>query len=417
MSENATLVKIVGNTHEPTIVLLVFLAVLVIIGILFITIKTTETPKNGKYSPMVSLFKEKRFRRTLGFTLVLFAVMILFIESSSLQEPLVALSTVFATVISLVSLNESGKLKEETLRREKTKEFKQHIKDLIDWAVETFSQLTIAGQYAQTSQEIAQNLIKCRNELMKQKVKSIVVFNQLYDISDKEYEEMPLIKTMVTAVDHKVVAFVDSLFAFSVSSPTNPELSNISDKSAALTKDIRYLLDIISKSKAWNTLNNQEAEGVTPMRKTDREITDRAEIESIIQQAQVCRVALAVDNVPYIVPMNYGYRDNALYFHCAAEGKKLDMVRRNNQVCFEMDIDYELLSPTEKVCTWGSKYRSIIGFGKAFIIEKWQEKAAALNIITAHHGAPHHEFSEKELEQVRIIKIGISSMTGKKAHC
>jgi uncharacterized protein len=153
------------------------------------------------------------------------------------------------------------------------------------------------------------------------------------------------------------------------------------------------------------------------MRKTEREIKDREEILSIIKQAQVCRVAFSADNVPYIVPMNYGYRDNCLYFHCAAEGKKLDMIRQNNQVCFEMDLDYELVRSTDKVCTWGSKYRSIIGFGQASIIEKWQEKAAALNIITAHHGAAHHDFTEKELEQVRIIKINISSMTGKKARC
>jgi len=153
------------------------------------------------------------------------------------------------------------------------------------------------------------------------------------------------------------------------------------------------------------------------MRKTEREIKDRAEIESIIKQAQVCRVALALDNVPYIVPMNYGYRDNCLYFHCATEGKKLDIIRQNNQVCFEMDLDYELVRSTEKVCTWGSKYRSVIGFGKAYIIEKWQEKAAALNIVTQHHGAPPYDFSEKELEKVSIIKIEISSITGKKARC
>jgi uncharacterized protein len=153
------------------------------------------------------------------------------------------------------------------------------------------------------------------------------------------------------------------------------------------------------------------------MRKTEREIKDGAEIEAIIEEAQVCRVALALDKAPYIVPMNYGYQDNCLYFHCATEGKKLDIIRQNNQVCFEMDIDYALLQPEEKVCTWGSKYRSVIGFGKAYIIEKWQDKAAALNIITQHHRAAHYDFTEKELEKVRIIKIEISSMTGKKAHC
>jgi uncharacterized protein len=152
------------------------------------------------------------------------------------------------------------------------------------------------------------------------------------------------------------------------------------------------------------------------MRKTEREIRDRAEIESIIQQAQVCRVGLSDGNIPYIVPMNFGYKDNCLYFHCAAEGKKLDIIRQNSEVCFEIDIDVQIIKSTERICKWGTRYRSVIGFGKAFVVEKWREKAAALNTITQHYGANYHDFSEKEVEKLSIIKIEITSMTGKKAH-
>jgi uncharacterized protein len=151
------------------------------------------------------------------------------------------------------------------------------------------------------------------------------------------------------------------------------------------------------------------------MRKTEREIKDREEIESIINAAQVCRVGFSDGNTPYIVPMNFGYKDNCLYFHCAAEGKKLDIIHQNNQVCFEIDIDDQIVKATERLCSWSTKYRSVIGFGKAFIIDGWQEKAAALNVITRHYGAAHHDFSEKEVERLSIIKIEISSMTGKKA--
>jgi uncharacterized protein len=151
------------------------------------------------------------------------------------------------------------------------------------------------------------------------------------------------------------------------------------------------------------------------MRKTEREIKDRKEIESIINQAQVCRIGLSSGNIPYIVPVNFGYKDNCLYFHCATEGKKLDIIRQNNEVCFEIDIDVQIVQSAERLCKWGTKYRSVIGFGKAFFLENWQEKAAALNIITGHYGANHYEFSEKELEKLSIIKIEISSMTGKKA--
>jgi len=151
------------------------------------------------------------------------------------------------------------------------------------------------------------------------------------------------------------------------------------------------------------------------MRKTEREIKDKEEIESIIKQAQVCRVAFSAENIPYIVPMNFGYQDNCLYFHCAIQGKKLDIIRQNNEVCFEMDIDGELVKKTERLCYWTTKYRSVIGFGKASIIENWREKSLALDIITRHYGANPHAFSEKDVDRLSIIKIEISSMTGKKA--
>ena len=80
------------------------------------------------------------------------------------------------------------------------------------------------------------------------------------------------------------------------------------------------------------------------MRKKDREIKDTKELEEILQKADVCRIAFAVDGIPYIVTMNFGYiwKDSlTLYFHCAKEGKKLELMKRNNMVCFEMDIDHE----------------------------------------------------------------------------
>jgi uncharacterized protein len=151
------------------------------------------------------------------------------------------------------------------------------------------------------------------------------------------------------------------------------------------------------------------------MRKTEREIKDREEIESIINAAEVCRVGFTDGKTPYIVPVNFGYKDNCLYFHCATEGKKLDIVRQNNQICFEIDVDVQIVKSSERVCGWGTKYRSVIGFGKAYLVDNWREKADALNTVTGHYGAPRQEFTEQEMVKVAIIKIEISSMTGKKA--
>ena len=151
------------------------------------------------------------------------------------------------------------------------------------------------------------------------------------------------------------------------------------------------------------------------MRRNDREIKDQKEIESIIEKADVCRIGLSDGNMPYIVPMDFGYKDNCLYFHCAREGKKIDIIKRNNSACFEMDIDHMFLKPEGRPCGWGAKYRSVIGFGKAFVVEDSEEKSEALNIITQHYGADYYLFSKDELESVGIIKIEIASTTGKKA--
>ena len=79
------------------------------------------------------------------------------------------------------------------------------------------------------------------------------------------------------------------------------------------------------------------------MRRKEKEITDKTAIESIILRSSVCRLALSEDNHPYIVPLCFGYKDNTLYFHSALEGKKLDIMKNNNNVCFEFDIDYQIV--------------------------------------------------------------------------
>lgn len=151
------------------------------------------------------------------------------------------------------------------------------------------------------------------------------------------------------------------------------------------------------------------------MRKSEREIKDRQEMEAIIRQAQVCRVAFSENDSPYIVPMDFGYQDNCLYFHGATAGRKLDIIRQNNKVCFEMDIDHQMVKPAGRPCGWSARYRSVIGFGHAFVVTDIQEKRAALNIVTRHYDGDWYDFSEEELEKVGIIKIVISSLTGKKA--
>lgn len=153
------------------------------------------------------------------------------------------------------------------------------------------------------------------------------------------------------------------------------------------------------------------------MRRCDREITDKEEILEIIEKADVCRLAFSIDNIPYIVAMNYGYEVTdhvTLYFHCANEGKKLDIIAKNNQVCLQVDIDRGFIR-AEQACGWGMKYRSVVGLGRAEIIRDEKEKIKGLNILMKHYtGKNSFNYSEESLKETTVFKVIITELTGKK---
>lgn len=149
------------------------------------------------------------------------------------------------------------------------------------------------------------------------------------------------------------------------------------------------------------------------MRRQDREITDKTEIERIIRKALVCRVALSDDDSPYVFPVCFGYKDGCIYFHSALEGKKIEILKKNSRVCFEMDIEHELVEG-ERGCDWGMLYSSVIGYGTASYVEDMEEKKRALNILLEHYTGRKYDFADQSLDQVAVIKIQVKSMTGKK---
>jgi len=148
------------------------------------------------------------------------------------------------------------------------------------------------------------------------------------------------------------------------------------------------------------------------MRRSEKEITDESAIEAIINASLVCRLALSDQDQPYIVPLSFGYQDRTLYFHSALEGKKIDIIKINNRICFEFDLNTEIIE-AEKACKWGMKYKSVIGFGRAVLVHNIEEKKKALNIIINHYSDQNFQFPDKAIKKIAIIKIKIERMTGK----
>ena len=152
------------------------------------------------------------------------------------------------------------------------------------------------------------------------------------------------------------------------------------------------------------------------MTKRENQITDPAEIRRILDAAKVLRLGIAVDNVPYIVPMNYGYTLEqgklTFYLHSAVKGNKLDLLRKNPEVCFELDCNYQ---PFEGVlpCQYGLSYSAISGRGKAVIVEDVAEKEAAMSILMKTQTGKDFEFNERLVSIVSVIRLDVSEYTAK----
>ena len=148
------------------------------------------------------------------------------------------------------------------------------------------------------------------------------------------------------------------------------------------------------------------------MRRKEKEITDRAEIEAIIEKALVCRLAMADENGPYIVPLCFGFRNNTLYFHSAIRGKKLDILQNNPRICFEFEGDCAVRSGGN-ACEFSMRYSSVIGFGTATFIENPQAKRDALDVIMAQYTDGKFDYTDAAIKRIAIIKVDIDALTGK----
>ena len=141
-------------------------------------------------------------------------------------------------------------------------------------------------------------------------------------------------------------------------------------------------------------------------------INDQRDIESIIRRASVCRLAMCDEGIPYVVPLGFGYEGKSLFFHTAKAGKKLDILKKNSRVCFEIDIDVETLRHDEP-CQWEMRYKSVIGSGRARFVHDPEEKRRALDVILRQYTDGSFAYPEEKIASTMIIKVEIESMTGK----
>ena len=152
------------------------------------------------------------------------------------------------------------------------------------------------------------------------------------------------------------------------------------------------------------------------MTKRELQVTDLSEIRGILDEGKVLRLGLAVDNEPYVVPMNYGYKMEdgklTLYLHSAQKGKKLDMLRANPRVFFELDCRWKPFEG-EKPCQYGLSYSSVMGRGEAVLVEDVEEKMEAMTILMKTQTGKDFTFEDRLVTIVSVIRIDVDEFTAK----
>ena len=154
------------------------------------------------------------------------------------------------------------------------------------------------------------------------------------------------------------------------------------------------------------------------MRRKEKEVAGYPEIMEIMKKCRVARLALNDGEYPYIVPMNFGveYRDEEinLYFHCAAMGKRYELICANNKVGFEMDIAYRLIAG-EKACKYDMQYESVVGKGLIEIVPD-DEKRMALDILMSHYTEDtlQFDYNEEVLKKTTVFRLKVIEVTGKR---
>lgn len=149
--------------------------------------------------------------------------------------------------------------------------------------------------------------------------------------------------------------------------------------------------------------------------KKEHEITSKEEILEILHTALICRVAFHDDPFPYVLAFNFGFSNGCIYIHSAKEGKKTDLIRKDNRVGFEVDINTEIVK-SGKPCGWTTRYRSVTGVGFADILEDSEDKKEGLDIIMRQHeGGSKYEYDLNSLDRMLIIRIRILDMKAKRS--
>jgi nitroimidazol reductase NimA-like FMN-containing flavoprotein (pyridoxamine 5'-phosphate oxidase superfamily) len=146
-----------------------------------------------------------------------------------------------------------------------------------------------------------------------------------------------------------------------------------------------------------------------------RFITDQTEIDAIINKCQVCYVSMVdKNNLPYVLPFNFGYINGVIFLHSSQKGLKIDILRKNPSVCIAFSTDHQLRHQSESVaCSYSMKYRSVLAFGKVEFIDDMDQKVEFMNQVMSHYTDKEFTYNAPSLREVCTYKVNVEKFTAK----
>jgi nitroimidazol reductase NimA-like FMN-containing flavoprotein (pyridoxamine 5'-phosphate oxidase superfamily) len=149
------------------------------------------------------------------------------------------------------------------------------------------------------------------------------------------------------------------------------------------------------------------------MRRNDKAIHDRETIDGIIYQSEICHLSCCLKEIPYVIPVSFGYDGQDVYIHTAAAGKKITIFEENPQVCLAFVSQVDLKTSPEKACDWSFEFSSVIAEGIISEVTNPKKKSHALNRIMSHYSGKEWDMPEASLRSTRCWKITLNHLTGK----
>ncbi len=147
----------------------------------------------------------------------------------------------------------------------------------------------------------------------------------------------------------------------------------------------------------------------------NRPVSTRSAMDEIIRKCQFCSISMVdPENMPYVIPMNFGYDGEYVYFHGAATGKKVDVLKNNPAVCISFSTDHELRYVNEEVaCSWSMKYRSVLIYGNAEFVNDHEDKIRCLNVVMKHYANNEFEYSAPAVRDVMVFRVKVEKIEGR----